>query len=102
MKFLTALLLPFLASAAILPDAVGPYHRGAVSQSAISDRAVWDEYGLKASEKAAYENGAETFTATAYRLQDPTGALAAFQWLRPPDATASTAAKLAAETKTGL
>jgi hypothetical protein len=102
MKVFTALLVPFLASAAILPDAVGPFHRGAVSQPAITDRAVWDEYGLKASETAAYENGAEKFTATAYRLQDPTGALAAFQWLRPSDATASTAAKLAAETKTGL
>jgi hypothetical protein len=102
MKFFTVLLLPLLASAAILPDTIGAYKRTATSQPAIADRAVWDEYGLKASESATYENGDEKFTATAYRLQDPTGALAAFQWQRPAGAAPSTAAKLAVETKTGL
>jgi hypothetical protein len=102
MKFLTVLLLPLLASAAILPDTIGAYHRTAVSQPAIADRPIWDEYGLKAAETATYETDGEKFAATAYRLQDPTGALAAFEWQRPADATASTAAKLAAETKTGL
>jgi hypothetical protein len=102
MKFFAAFLLPLLASAAILPDTIGQFHRGATSQPAISDRAVWDEYGLKTSETASYENGADKFTATAYRLQDPTGALAAFDWLRPANSTPSPAAKLAVETKTGL
>jgi len=102
MKFITVLLLPLLASAAILPDTIGAYKRTATVAPAIADRAIWDEYGLKASESATYENDGEKFTATAYRLQDPTGALAAFQWQRPAGATASTAAKLAAETKTGL
>jgi hypothetical protein len=95
-------LLPLVASAAILPDAVGPYHRTATSQPAISDKPIWDEYGLKASETAAYENDKDKLSVTAWQLQDTTGALAAFDWLRPPDATASTAAKLAAETKTRL
>jgi hypothetical protein len=102
MKFLTALLLPVLASAAILPDTIGTYHRTATSQAAIADRQLWDEYGLKASETATYESDSEKFTATAYRLQDPTGAMAAFDWQRPAGATPSTAAKIAAETKTGL
>lgn len=99
MKFLTVLLLPLLASAAILPDTIGPYHRTAVSQPTLSDRPVWDEYGLKAAETGTYENAGEKFTATAYRLQDPTGALAAFQWQRPADAVST---NLAAETKTEL
>jgi hypothetical protein len=102
MKFFTVLLLPLLASAAILPDTIGAYKRTATAAPAIADRPIWDEYGLKASESATYENDGEKFTATAYRLQDPTGALAAFQWQRPAGATASTAAKLAVETKTGL
>jgi hypothetical protein len=102
MKFLTALFLPILVSAAILPDTIGAYRRTTGSQPVIADRPIWDEYGLKASETATYESGEEKFTATAYRLQDPTGALAAFDWQRPAGATASTAAKFAAETKTGL
>jgi len=102
MKFFTVLLLPLLASAAILPDTIGAFKRTATSQPSISDRQIWDEYALKASESATYENDGEKFTAVAYRMQDPTGALAAFQWQRPAGATASTAAKLAVETKTGL
>ena len=102
MKFVTALLLPLLASAAILPETIGPYHRTSTSQPTLADKPVWDEYGLKASESAVYENEKEKFTATAWRLQDPTGALAAFDWQRPADAKPSDAAKLAAESKTGL
>ena len=43
----------------------------------------------------------QKFTATAWRFQDPTGALGAFEWLRPADAKPSALAKLAAETPTG-
>jgi hypothetical protein len=99
---LWALVLPSLSLAAILPDSVGAFQRGAVSQPALADRAVWDEYGLKASESAVYDNGDNKFTVTAYQLQDSTGALAAFDWQRPPDARPSTAAKLAAETPGAL
>jgi len=102
MKFLVTLLLPLLASAAILPETMGGYHRTSTAQPALSDRPVWDEYGLKASENAVFEQEKDKFTATIWRLQDPTGALAAFDWQRPADSTPSTAAKIAAETKTGL
>ena len=99
MKFLlTAILLPSLAAAAILPDAIGAYQRGAASKPALSDQAIWTEYGLKSSETAAYQDGTAKFTVTAWELQDTTGSLAAFQWQRPAAATPSTAAKLAAET----
>jgi hypothetical protein len=101
MKFFL-LLLPLVASAAILPDTVGPFHRTGTSRPAISDKAIWDEYGLKSSETAAFENGKDKLTVTAWQLQDTTGALAAFDWLRPADASSSTVARLAAETKTGL
>ena len=102
MKFLLALLIPLVSQAAIWPDAIGPYHRAATMQVGLTDRPVWDEYGLKASEAARYENGASSFTATAYVLQDTTGALAAFDWQRPAGSTPSKADRLAAETADGL
>jgi hypothetical protein len=102
MKYISLLFLPLLASAAILPETIGAYKRTAVSQPANADPPNWDEYGLKSAETSAYENDGEKFSATAYRMQDSTGALAAFQWQRPAGATASDAAKLAAQTKTGL
>ena len=98
MKFLIALLLPALAGAAILPDAIGAYHRVAASQPTIANRELWDEYGLRDFESGAYENGASKMTVTAYQVQDPTGAMAAFEWLRPKDAKVSRAADYAAET----
>jgi hypothetical protein len=103
MKFLlTAILLPSLAAAAILPDAIGACQRGAVSKPAVSDRAIWTEFGLKGSETAVYRNGTARFTVTAWQLQDTTGSLAAFDWQRPAAAMPSTAAKLAAETPDSL
>ena len=100
--FLTALLLPGLLSAAILPDTIGPWHRTATTQPALADRAVWDEYGLKEAETATYRNGAAAFTLTGWRLQDTTASLAAFDWQRPGDSRPSKAAPLAAETNDGL
>src|SRR6185312_16790789 len=92
------LLAPALASAAILPDAIGAHHRASVSQPVLNGRELWDEYGLHDYESATYENGAAKFTVTAYQLQDSTGAMAAFNWQRPADAKISHAADWAAET----
>jgi hypothetical protein len=97
-KFLCALLLPALCGAAILPETIGAYHRTASAPAAIADRPIWDEYGLKESETATYENGAARLTVTAYRLADTTGAMAAFDWQRPAKATATKLAPLAVET----
>src|ERR1700728_5264516 len=102
MKFLVALFVPLLAGAAILPDTIGAYHRTAVTQPTLNGRDLWDEYGLREYESAAYQNGAAKFTATAYQLQDSTGAMAAFNWQRPAAAKVSRAAGFAAETATGL
>ena len=101
-RFLLALLLPALAQAAIWPDAIGAYHRTASSKPALADAPIWDEYGLRESETATYENGPAKFTATAWRLQDPTGALAAYDWQRPAGSEPSKVAALAAETAGSL
>ncbi len=102
MKFFIALLLPLVVSAAILPETVGPFQRTSTGQPGLPDRAIWDEYGLKASEFGVFEREKDKFSVNIYRFQDPTGALAAFDWQRPANATRSAAAKVAAETKTGL
>jgi len=101
-RFLFALLLPALAQAAIWPDVIGDWHRIAVSKPVLTDSPLWDEYGLQESEAATYQNGSAKFTATAWRLQDSTGALAAYDWQRPPQSRPSTLAVLAAETADSL
>src|SRR5262249_34750227 len=78
------------------------YKRTSTGQPALEDRPIWDEYGLKASETGAFEAEKTQFTVAIWRLQDPTGALGAFEWQRPAGATPSQAAKLAVETKKGL
>jgi hypothetical protein len=102
MKFIAVLFLPALVGAAILPDDIGAYHRTGTAPAAVADRPVWNEYGLRASESASYENGAERLTVSAWQLQDTTGALGAFDWQRAADATVSNAAPLAAETRKSL
>jgi hypothetical protein len=103
MKFLlSALLVPGLCMGAIWPEAIGDWKRAATLQTSLSDRPLWDEYGLKESDSARYENGSKQFTATGYRLQDSTGAMAAYDWQRPAKAAASKLAPLAAETPDGL
>ena len=103
MKFLlAALLAPALCLGAIWPENIGAWKRTATLQATLSDRPVWDEYGLKESEAARYQNGNVNFTATGYRLQDTTGAMAAFDWQRPAKSTVSPLAPLAAATGDGL
>jgi len=103
MKFLlAAVLAPALCLGAIWPENIGAWKRAATTQATLFDRPVWDEYGLKESEAARYENGGGNFTVTGYRLQDTTGAMAAFDWQRPAKSTPSHLAPLAAETEDGL
>ena len=97
-SFFAALFLPILAGAAIWPDAIGPYQKTATPNAPLADRAIWDEFGLKTAETALYQGSGKRFTATAYQLQDSTGALAAFDWQRKADAKPSKAGALAAET----
>ena len=74
--------LPVLGSAALFPETLGSAHRSEIHPVSISDQALWDEYGLQASEQVSYDSGGAAYTVTGYRLQDATGALAVFQWQR--------------------
>jgi hypothetical protein len=97
---LSFFLLPAFSTAAILPESIGPFLRATVAPAAISaiEKPVWEEYGLRESETATYGGGKSKFTVSAWRLNDSTGAMAAFDWKRPQKAVPSTLESLAAET----
>ena len=88
--------------AAIWPAQFGVYQRVTDKQVTPSDPALMQEYGLEAGEQAHYKSSKGAFRATAWRLQDSTAALAAFQWMRPPDAVPAGIAQLAAKSDKGL
>ncbi len=70
----------------ILPKQWSLAHRGAAGSAAMpGEAAVWKEFGLMASESAAYAGAGLKTTVSAYRFKDTTGALAAWEYLRPPD-----------------
>lgn len=71
------------AFAAILPDTIGDWQRGAVSGAAVPDEKVWREYGLQASETAQYSAHGQEFSISAYRFPDATGAFSAYEQIRP-------------------
>ncbi|MCL4402125.1 MAG: hypothetical protein M1436_05610, partial [Acidobacteria bacterium] len=102
MRFVIVLLLPLAAWAQIWPETFGPYKRVGAEPAFIADRPLWNEYGLQASETARYEADGKSFKTTAWRLQDSTAAMAAFEWQRPADAKPSQVAKISADTKDGL
>jgi hypothetical protein len=78
--------LTTITSAAILPDQLGTHHRVSSEPVEITkDRAIWDEYGFDAAERANY--GA--FQITAWRMKDTTGSFAAAEWLKPTDPAAT-------------
>jgi hypothetical protein len=102
MRLAILVLLPGLASAAVWPETIGAWKRTTVEPVTVAGRAVWDEYGLKEAETATYEKGAERFSATGYRMGDPTGAMAAFEWQRPAGSKDAPFGKMAAGTATEL
>jgi hypothetical protein len=88
--------------AAVLPDDIGKYHRASAEAVKLAEEPLWQEYGFQQGETATYQGEDQKFTVTAWRLQDATGALGAFDWQRPADALPSALAELAADTKDGV
>jgi hypothetical protein len=84
------LILPLAAlslNAALLPEKFAGYTRASEPASVKpAEPEVWEEYGLAAAERAEYSSGTRAVAITAFRLKDPTGAFAAFQWQRPAEA----------------
>ncbi len=91
------------AQAPIFPDQIGPYEKQAPTTLSAPDRALYEEYGLEASEQAIYTApDKKRFTATAWRMRDSTGAMALFQARRPSGATPASFAPLAVTTSDGV
>jgi hypothetical protein len=102
MKLFLALLIPALAFPAVWPDTFGAFTRQSAGSVKLSDRDLWDEYGLQDIEQARYASGKNEFTARAYRFQDSTGAMAAYEWQRPADSNPTKLSSLAAESANGV
>ncbi|HVW86239.1 MAG TPA: DUF6599 family protein [Bryobacteraceae bacterium] len=96
--FLLASLLSPAAFSAILPDTIGAWQRGDPGPAPAADQKVWSEYGLEGSENASYSDAGRKFSILAWRFGDATGAMAAFDQLRPPEAKPAKLMGLAAET----
>jgi hypothetical protein len=103
-KMLRSLILVGFSTlyAGICPDLVGEYHKGPVKTISVPDQALYDEYGLDATEQADYSSADRHFIATAWRFHDSTGAMAMFQARRPAGATPAKTSKLAVQTSDGL
>ena len=103
MKFLfSALLVPGLCLGAIWPDSIGAWKRGATLQTSLVRPPALGRVWTQGIRSRPLRERQENFTVTGYRLQDTTGAMAAFDWQRSAKATASKLAPLAAETPDGL
>jgi hypothetical protein len=88
-QFLLLIIAVGGAYAALLPDTIGDWKKADVQNERaerISDLKVWQEYGLQDYEPANYSSGAKTYSISAYRFADATGAFAAFNLVRPADA----------------
>lgn len=92
------------AQSTLWPDRFGHFEKVGSRPIPLRDLPVWEEYGFQQAEEADYagQTPAPTkFRARAWRLKDPTGALAAFQWQRPAGAEPSKLGTLAVETGDG-
>jgi len=83
------------AQAAIFPDQIGGFTKGASKALTPPDAELYNEYGLLAAEQAEYSKAPQRFTATAWHMRDSTGAMALFQSLRPTAAASSNLSELA-------
>ena len=98
-SFRTGLLLLFVSAAisaqAQLPDSFGgwgtksfqPIPLTHLTQFVGDDAALLEEYGYVTGERREYENGAATFTVTLWTMQDASGSVGLFTFLREPGTT---------------
>jgi hypothetical protein len=101
-RIMLLMLAATAASAAIFPNQIGAFEKGPPASLAVPDRALFDEFGLEATEQAEYKAEKQHFTATAWRFRDSTGALAFFEAHRPSGATPAPVTKLAVTASDGL
>jgi hypothetical protein len=78
------LLLPAIAGAQLLPEALGEFERKRVEASQPAETDLYREFGFEQGETARYATaGGSAVQITASRFADDTGAFSAFQWMQP-------------------
>lgn len=88
--------------AAILPEQIGTFKKGPSRTIPVPDQALYDEYGLQATEQAAYSLPPKHFIVSAWQMHDSTGAMALFEALSPAGAAPASVTQLAARTSDGF
>ncbi len=84
---LFAAILGFQTGAAeLLPAKLGAFRQTSSVEPQSVDSKVFNEFGFVSSEAATYGGTGSKGTLTAWRMKDATGALAAWDWLRPAQA----------------
>ena len=101
LRKLVLILSAFPLGAAILPDHIGDFVKGETHIVTAPDPELYKEFGFQAAEQAPYTARQKRFTATVWRLQDSTGALALFETQRPASAAPAKVAALFAKTPDG-
>jgi hypothetical protein len=66
---------------AVLPEQLGTFKRASLTEPAVEDKSLWDEYGLEVREEAVYRDKGQSYTLSVWRFKDPTGAYAGRQIL---------------------
>ncbi len=98
MKKLAAIvfLLPALAAADILPEALGEFTRTSLEAREAPDAALYSEFGFEESAIGIFETAAgQRAEVTATRYYDDTGAFSAYLWEKPGEGEADTYGKRA-------
>jgi|SRR5579864_992546 len=90
------------ATAAIFPDQLGDFKKGPVTTVSVADKALYEEYGLDATELVEYTAGDKRLTASAWRMRDTTGAMALFEARRPSGSIPMNGIKFGARASDGM
>ena len=87
------LILAGFAGAAILPDGMGQWKKDVATPAPALDAKVWQEFGFQDGETTSFLDGGKKMSITAWRFADATGAMAAYDTVRPETAKPSALSK---------
>jgi hypothetical protein len=96
------LLAAGLSHGAIFPDKIGDFEKSTPKTVSVRDQTLDEEYGLEATEQAAFSTPEKHFVATAWRFRDSTGGMAFFQQHRPSGAAPAKLTQLSVATSDGV
>jgi hypothetical protein len=81
--FLLVSLTPALQAAGFMPQSIGPFHRAGAVKDAPKPPDVFEEFGLLSAQSADFRGRGAKGALTVYQMKDASGALAAWDWIRP-------------------